>query len=205
MPSFYNQNGADMLDLGHRAARMRRRLFWEAKMRDRGVKLYNVIFPIWLLWLFPGTWFVVLPACFLIDLFVVALTLKYLKVKEAGEKVKAVILKVWLCGFAADLIGTVGMLSTLFMDGGRFGGGVGDWLRRNVAAAVERNPFDSIFGLLWVAGCVALAAFFIYLFNYRFCLSKAGLDEGEKKKLALSLAVFTAPYLFFLPTEWLFY
>ena len=174
-------------------------------MKERGVKLYNVIFPIWLLWLFPGTWFVVLPACFLIDLLVVALTLRYLRVKEAGEKVKAVIIKVWLCGFAADLIGTVGMLSTLFMDGRRFGGGVGDWLRWNVAAAVERNPFDSIFGLLWVAGCVALAAFFIYLFNYRFCLSKAGLEEDEKKKLALSLAVFTAPYLFFLPMEWLFY
>ncbi|MCD8162837.1 MAG: hypothetical protein LUE09_05210 [Synergistaceae bacterium] len=127
--------------------------------------------------------------------------------KEAGEKVKTVILKVWLCGFAADFIGTVGMLSTLFMDGGSFGGGVGNWLRRNVAAAVERNHFDSIFSLLWVAGCVALAAFFIYLFNYSFCLSKAGLEEGEKKKLALSLAVFTAPYLFFffLPTEWLFY
>ncbi|MCC8178279.1 MAG: hypothetical protein LIO38_04075, partial [Cloacibacillus sp.] len=87
--------------------------------------------------------------------------------------------------------------STLFMDGGSFGGGVGNWLRRNVAAAVERNPFDSIFGLLWVAGCVALAAFFIYLFNYSFCLSKAGLEEGEKKKLALSLAVFTAPISFF--------
>ena len=55
------------------------------------------------------------------------------------------------------------------------------------------------------AALIALAAFFIYLFNYRFCLSKAGLEEDEKKKLTLSLAVFTAPYLFFLPTEWLFY
>ena len=48
----------------------------------KGVKLYNVIFPLWLLWLIPITWLVVLPANFLIDLAVVVLTLKFLQVPD---------------------------------------------------------------------------------------------------------------------------
>ena len=33
-------------------------------MNKNSIKLYNVIFPIWLLWLIPITWLVVLPANF---------------------------------------------------------------------------------------------------------------------------------------------
>jgi len=36
-------------------------------MKKNQVKIYNLIFPIWLLWLIPATWIVVLPANFLID------------------------------------------------------------------------------------------------------------------------------------------
>ena len=44
----------------------------------------------------------------------------------------------------------------------------------------------------------------VILFNSKWCLKKANLDAGQKKKVALSLAVFTAPYLFYLPTKWFF-
>ena len=63
-------------------------------MKKKSIKLYNVIFPIWLLWLIPMTWVIVLPANFLIDLLVVVLTMKYLKVKEIKLNAKSVILKV---------------------------------------------------------------------------------------------------------------
>ena len=75
-------------------------------MKKKSIKLYNVIFPIWLLWLIPMTWVIVLPANFLIDLLVVVLTMKYLKVKEIKLNAKSVILKVWIFGFIADFIGT---------------------------------------------------------------------------------------------------
>ena len=52
------------------------------KELKKELKLYNVIFPIWFLWLVPITWIVVLPANFIIDLAVIVLTLKYLKDKK---------------------------------------------------------------------------------------------------------------------------
>ena len=58
------------------------------------------------------------------------------------------------------------------------------------------------FAFFWVTGCVLLTAFLIYRLNLGWCLKKADLDDGQKKKIALSLAVFTAPYLFYLPTVW---
>ena len=60
-------------------------------MNEKNIKLYNVIFPIWMLWLFPQTWLVVLPANFLVDLTVVALTMKCLKVNGIKSNVKSTI------------------------------------------------------------------------------------------------------------------
>lgn len=48
--------------------------------------------------------------------------------------------------------------------------------------------------------CVAVSGAFIYLFNMNFCLKKAIADKTERCRLALALAVFTAPYTFFIPT-----
>ena len=79
-------------------------------MKKNDVKLYNVIFPIWLLWLFPVTWIVVLPGNFIVDLLVVVLTMKWLKIKDIKGKTKSVILKVWVFGFLADFIGTAALL-----------------------------------------------------------------------------------------------
>ena len=73
----------------------------------------------------------------------------------------------------------------------------GKWWYTNISSAVSYNPFESIYAVLWVSVCVIIAAFFIYLFNYKFCLKKSNLDNEQKKKLALSLAIFTAPYLFY--------
>ena len=82
-------------------------------MKKNDVKLYNVIFPIWLLWLFPVTWIVVLPGNFIVDLLVVVLTMKWLKITDIKRKTKSVVLKVWIFGFLADLIGTAGMFFSM--------------------------------------------------------------------------------------------
>ena len=79
---------------------------------------------------------------------------------------------------------------------------LGTWLAENVAYPIGSNPFTNIFAFFWVTGCVLLTAFLIYRLNLGWCLKKADLDDGQKKKIALSLAVFTAPYLFYLPTIW---
>lgn len=172
-------------------------------MKKNSIKLYNVIFPIWLLWLVPITWIIVLPANFLIDLLVVVLTMKYLKVEDIKRNAKAVILKVWIFGFIADFIGTIAMFMANIIDF-NYETQLGKWWYNNISNAVSYNPFESIYSILWVTVCVIITAFFIYLFNYKICLKKLNLDIIQKKKIALSLAIFTAPYLFYIPTSWFF-
>lgn len=168
-------------------------------------KLYNVIFPIWILWLFPVTWIVVLPANFLIDLAVVVITLKVLSVEHIKEIAKKVIFKVWIFGFVSDFIGTVAMFSVNFMDMAIGNHSVlGEWWYKYLTNAVTYRPFENIYSILWVSACVVITGYFIYLFNYKVSFKKVDLDEEVKKKLALSLAVFTAPYLFYLPTSLFF-
>ena len=71
----------------------------------RQLRLYNVLFPIWMLFLWPGVWLILLPGNFLIDSLVLLLAMTALG--YAGRKAvwKSAILKVWGVGFAADLVG----------------------------------------------------------------------------------------------------
>ena len=171
----------------------------------RQTKLYNLIFPIWLLWLFPLTWIVIFPANFLIDLTVVVVTLKVLKVNQIKDIAKKVIFKVWIFGFVSDFIGTVAMFSVNFVDMVvEYQTPLGEWWYKHLTNAVTYRPFENIYAVLWVSVCVLISGYFIYLFNYKVSFRKADLSETIKKKLALSLAVFTAPYLFYLPTSLFF-
>jgi len=172
-------------------------------MKKNSTKLYNMIFPIWLLWLIPITWIIVLPANFLIDLIVIILTMKYLKIQDIKQKAKSVIFRVWIFGFIADFIGTVAMFTANVIDF-NYNTQFGKWWYNNISNSVSYNPFESIYAVLWVTVSVLITSFFIYLFNYKFCLKKANLDDSQKRKLALSLAIFTAPYLFYIPTAWFF-
>lgn len=172
-------------------------------MNKKSVKLYNLVFPIWLLWLIPLTWFVVLPANFLIDLLVIVLTMKFMKVPNIMENAKQIILRVWLCGFVADFIGTIAMLMSNIINF-NYDSDLGKWWYDHIQNAVAYYPFESIYSILWIGISILITSFFIYLFNYKFCLNKSTLDSKQKKLLSLSLAVFTAPYLFYLPTSWFF-
>ncbi|MEG1524496.1 MAG: hypothetical protein RRZ24_01815 [Clostridia bacterium] len=167
------------------------------------MKLYNVIFPIWLLWLIPATWVVVLPANFLIDLLVIVLALRSMQVTERKRTAKSIIWKVWLLGFAADFIGTVLMFMANVLDFG-YETPVGKWWYENITNAVSMNPFENIYAIFWVTACVVVSGCCIYFFNRRIALAKSGLDDAQKKRLALLLAVCTAPYLFYLPTVWVY-
>jgi|LSQX01.3.fsa_nt_gb hypothetical protein len=173
-------------------------------MTKNNVRLYNIIFPIWLLWLIPVTWIIVLPANFIIDLIVIILTLKYLKVENIKMIAKSIILKVWIFGFIADFIGTLLMLLSNIIDFD-YNTPVGEWWYNNIANAVSYNPFKSIYAILWVTICVVITALLIYIFNYKVVLRKSSIEVNQKKKLALSLAIFTAPFTFFIPTHWFYY
>lgn len=170
-------------------------------MKNNPVKLYNVIFPIWMLIIFPTTWLIVLPANFVIDLLVMLITLKCMKVPNIRRNTFPIIFGVWGMGFAADVLGALGMMfltmtsfhsqTTPFQIG---------W--NEIVDAIAFHPFKNIFAFLIVTLFVIITAIIIFLGNYFLCFRDTKLEKPQRKMLALSLAIFTAPYLFYLPTEW---
>ena len=171
----------------------------------REIKLYNMIFPIWLVWIFPMTWLIILPANFFIDSLVVLITLKVLKVTDIKQTYKKTILKVWGFGFLADFIGTVFMFLAIILDSvWAYDSVFGKWWYEHITNAVSYNPFESIWSILWVTMCVVISCVCIYIFNYKMSFRKLDLEASIKKKLALALAIFTAPFLFYMPTPMFF-
>lgn len=163
--------------------------------------LYNVMFPVWMLWLFPLTWLVALPVNFAVDWLVIVLTLRAMQVADARSVAKSVILRVWLMGFVADFVGTALLFAANMAE---FGGPFGAWWYEHIASAISFNPFSNVFAALYVTLCTAISALCIYWFNRKLCLRRAALDDVQKRRLALSLAIFTAPYLFYFPSEWIY-
>lgn len=180
-------------------------------MKKRSVKMYNLIFPVWLL-LTPLFWpivaclvgplvilFILVPLAgnFVIDWLVCWLALRLQKVEAAWQRVRRVIVRVWLCGFAADIIGSLPLLFLMLFDCNS------DWFYQNIEYQIfYGNPFTSFWAVLYLLGCIFLAGVAIYCLNARFCLKAADLEPAQKKWAALALAVFTAPWFFLLPTSW---
>ena len=76
----------------------------------KDVRFYNVLFPFWMLLLFPQFWLIVLPGNFLIDSAVLLISLALMKIGEKKLWYKRYIWKIFACGLAADMIGAAYML-----------------------------------------------------------------------------------------------
>lgn len=159
----------------------------------RDIKLYNLIFPMWSIYffglLFPAFLLILLPANFLVDSLVLLLLFQWLKLPEKKAWYQKTILKTWGFGFLAD-----------FLASGIF------WILSEGLSAVFQNtdvnlylPYSSIPSFLFTTAAVLLAGIFIYIFQRKFVWKKLALEEGQKKKIALGMAVLTAPYLMYLP------
>lgn len=164
--------------------------------------LYNVVFPIWLMVLFPTTWIAVIPLNLLVDFLVMFITLKALKTEHTKLCIKKTIIPVWLFGFLSDFIG-VGILFSTYLIGLIPALSESD-AYNDILGALTMNPFENIWALIWTFAAIAVAGVMIYIFNRFISFRKLPIENKEKNTLALSLAVCTAPYLFLLPTG-LFY
>lgn len=76
-------------------------------MKRKNTKLYNIIFPVWIIAMFPPFIFVTLPLNFIIDRLVLVCTMKHLHTDNYRQIVKKCIWKVWGLGFLADFVGAV--------------------------------------------------------------------------------------------------
>lgn len=143
-------------------------------------KLYNVLFPFWMLLLFPQLWFIVLPGNFIIDSLVLVISLAILKIADKKLWYKKYILKVFAFGMTADIIGAVYML---FLMLGFEIGRMGDELYLTLPALV-------------------ISSILIFVFNYFFTFKN--VDKKTRLTLSMVFAVITAPYTFLVPSSWLY-
>ena len=143
-------------------------------------RMYNVLFPVWMLILFPQMWLIVLPGNFLIDSLVLLLGMYVLKIAEKGAFNKQNILKIFQFGLLADVIGAAFMLLMLVLN-------------------------ISVMGDEWyfTVPAIIISAVCIFVLNYYVTFRTA--DKNLRFKLAMTFALATAPYTFLIPTSWLYY
>lgn len=165
--------------------------------RGRSVRLYNVLFPTWfLLYLFPS-WIplAVLAFNFAFDSLVLLLAARWQKAGPAGRLWRQTILRVWLLGFAADLLGALLNLAVYFGTVALTGLG-GGWAEALYGFWNPlRFPGTTVFA---IPGTV-LAGLLIYRFNRRFAFRRTDLPAATVQRLCLALALATAPYTMLIP------
>lgn len=157
------------------------------------VRLYNVLLPIWLLWIFPQVWLIILPGNLVIDLLVLLLALAVLRHSGKGAVVKALWWKLWLLGFTADAVGVGWMVLGMFTAASGQG-----WWAENLTP-ITGSPFRTPLALAWTLAGVAIAGACIYFFDKRAMKGCPLLTPRERHVTALLLAILTAPWLFLVP------
>ena len=149
-------------------------------MKKKEVRLYNVLFPVWILLTLPQMWLYVIPGNFIIDSLVLIMAMKVLKVENRKDFYKKHILGVIGFGFLSDILAALPMWAGVFLEWG--------------------GPYaDSL--VLTLPG-VVLAGVLIFLFNYFVTFRKC--EKPLRKRLALTFAIATAPYTFLIPSSWLY-
>ena len=162
------------------------------------IKLYNMMLPIWLLWISPVTWLFIIPLTLITDSAVILIALKFLKQNEIKQKYKEIILKVWLFGFVADIPGLFLMIASQFFPYSQEG--FLHWWHMNMTNAVAFNPYENILSFLYVIIATFITFVLIYFLNLKLSLKGMDMDDKTKKRLALILAIFTTPWLFLFPS-----
>lgn len=144
------------------------------------IRLYNVLFPFWMLLLFPQLWLIVIPGNFIIDSFVLIVSMYCLGIQNKKLFYKQNILKIFGFGILSDIVGSAYMLIMMIcLQVGR----MGDELYLTLPA-------------------LAISAVCIFILNYFVTFRK--YDKSMRVKFALIFAIITAPYTFLVPSSWLY-
>ncbi len=153
----------------------------------RDITLYNMIFPIWMIILFPPFWLFAIPLNFIIDSIVFILSLKHLKMIEKKKIYRKSILKIFFYGFLSDIIGSI--IIFMIADIDRY---------EDLLHPLAYEPATTPLTFLIMATVIAFVGILIYFLNKKFSFRKIDITAREKHKLSLYLAVFTAPYTYML-------
>ena len=148
--------------------------------KNNDIKLYNVLFPFWMLLLFPQMWAIVLPGNFIIDSLVLIISMFALKMTEKKRFYKRHTFQIWGFGMLSDIVGAAYMFLLMWAFEV---GSMGDELYLTIPALI-------------------ISAALIFVLNYFVTFRKS--DKVLRLKLALTFAIVTAPYTFLIPSSWLY-
>ena len=161
-------------------------------------KLYNIIFPIWLFLFFPPIILFTLAANFIIDSLV--LILGCFLFKAHGELhwltfYRNNILKVWIFGFLADIIGAALLFACI---------GLQDFLGlpNAVIQGISYDPFSNILAVILIMVAILISGLLILFFNHKFTFHKSIEDELIRWKMTAFIAITTLPWTFLIPMKW---
>ena len=150
----------------------------------KDVRLFNVLFPIWLFYLWPTfLWLLILPLNFIVDSLAIWLSAKHQQFPAPGALWRRSILPTWVIGFASDLLGAAVIYPIFIL----------------LAEITDLNLIAFPATTLVSIPGVIVAGFAIYWLNRLLTFRKSGLEPAQIHKLCLHLAIFTAPYTFLIP------
>lgn len=167
------------------------------------VTLYNLIFPIWfLVWIPSWLWLILLPANYFLDRLVFTISARKQKAELSKQFFRKATWKLWLFGFLSDFIGSVLLVIPLLLP-------VPEGIAKNYNQsgfgkfmnALQFNAFSNVGAFLYTLIAVAVAGGLIYLFDKRVIFKTGELTKEQANRIAFFMAVFTAPYLYLLPTR----
>ena len=144
------------------------------------IRLNNVLFPYWMLVLFPATWLVILPGNFIIDSLVLLASMAILGTESKKQCYKKHILPIFAFGMISDIIGGIYMFLML-------------------AVFEVANMGDELFLTI---PAIIISAVVIFVFNYFFTFRSS--EKAFRLKMSLIFAIVTAPYTFLIPNSWMY-
>lgn len=159
----------------------------------KNVKLYNVIFPVWFLILWPPMWLLVLPVNFGIDTLVLYIANRVMGLGQFKEVFKRTILKIWLFGFLADIVGGVLLFGITTLDPASFSNP--QWIS-DLTRDISYQPYQQPLAIVITVACLIVSGVLIYLLNRHFSFNTIEITLKQKRRLSLVIAIFTAPMPF---------
>ncbi len=165
--------------------------------RAKPVRLYNVLFPIFILVSVPSPlWLILIPLNYLWDNFILSKSLKDLPALELFCSRNS--WKICLAGFLSDIAGGAFLFLVMI-----FADKLSPDFSDRIGYGLSMDPFYNTESFLTTLAAVALSALLIYVTD-RAILKRAGLDSSSASRAARNLAFLTAPWLFFIPSKWIY-
>jgi hypothetical protein len=152
---------------------------------EQNKRLYDLIFPFFMLWIFPPLMIFALVGNYIVDGLVIFILLGLNKIKFRKAH-WGFLTKMWAIGLLVDLAGMIVLLLTLGASPNSY--------------TIWNDPVTALGFLLVVFGC----GFLIGWANYS--ISKKYVSERRVSwAIGLSMGILTAPWTFLIPTQMVFH